>query len=45
MNTDNRRQEQSLMPYASLVENKNNGMQKSRSPMQKKLVGILYRGT
>jgi hypothetical protein len=36
MDSDNYDQEQAAMPYASLLENKSNGMQKSCAPMQKK---------
>lgn len=38
MNSDNHRQEQAVMPYASLRENKSNEMQKLHSPMQKKWI-------
>lgn len=38
MDSDNHRQEQAVMPYASLRENKSNGMQKSHSHRQKKWI-------
>jgi predicted transcriptional regulator len=38
MDSDNYKQDQPVMPYASLLENKSNGMQKSHLPTHKKWI-------
>jgi DNA-binding NarL/FixJ family response regulator len=38
MDSDNYEQDQQVMPYASLVENKSNRMQNSHEPMQKQWI-------